>query len=147
MKFNEYSLKLSSTGENLLVAEISSSMLGDLNKSKIEEVLDKCIQIPKDLIEEAKLGNTDKFQKYLKTPAVGVMIKLNKFCRFFNDCVMADRRLCNTKNVALSKKSIPICWEHGEPTKVGTILSSEEEFSTLIVHYFNEKRIGVISMD
>lgn len=140
MLFNEYALKLSSTGEVFIIAEISNESISHLNRSGIEVILDRCMKVPKDIIEEAKLGNTDKFQKFLKTPPIGIMIKLNLTCRLFDDCTMSDKIKCNTK-----KSELPVCWEFGKPSKVGSELSSEEDFASQCVHFWNNKAIVVIT--
>jgi hypothetical protein len=125
-----YKIRLN-TGEELKVVEIRADELPQ-DCSKIQIILDKCSRIPREIVEEAKLGHSQRFNPYLKANPSGVLIKFDKICRLIDHCIMADKRICKTSNF----KKMPVCWEFGK--KEDVVLSPDEELATKIVHFWKE---------
>lgn len=116
-----YSLELS-TGESLDVLEIELDGTDELDG----EIARLCTTMPREVLEEAKVGHTSPFEKLLRTPPVGALLRLNGLCDQIDDCPLANRSKCVTSNVR-GKTRFPSCWDHG----VGTL-------NTEVVHAWRD---------
>lgn len=132
-----YKIKLN-TGELLTIVEIGEHELPQ-DCSRIQSVLDKCPRIPREIIEEAKLGHSQRLNPYLRTNPLRIL-KFNKLCRLIDHCVMADKKICTTVN-----KNFPVCWEFGN--EEDEILKEEENLATKIFHFWKEGAIVVIVVE
>lgn len=130
MQAFEYSLNLS-TGEKIDVLEIPLKALDSWSKRAFQDpiafksmsgILSLCTTATHQAMEDAKIGYTKPLERLLKTPPIGILIKLDRpVCMSISDCAMADRKKCTTKF-----DKFPECWDYaldveGDFTEVVTI--------------------------
>ena len=96
----EYSLELV-TGETIDVLEIESDDLSSIS----DPVMDLITVMPRQVLEEAKIGYTRPFERLLRTPPVGALIRLDARCDQMSTCPMRNAAACVT-----SHKKLPDCW-------------------------------------
>jgi hypothetical protein len=141
MELNEYSILLN-TGERFEIVEIRKDQITNIDLSL---VLDKCPVIPREIVEEAKLGHSKRFQLLLNTNPIGSLMKFKKpNCRLINNCAMADKKICLTTNVNNKSGNFPECWEFTNDIDT-EFLDESSELITKIVHLWKMNKYVIIS--
>jgi hypothetical protein len=142
---NEYSIKLRSTEEIIQITEINKQAFDQFknNLKPIQNLITKCSFVPTEILQEAKMGHTDRFQKCLNISPVGCLVQIdNPICKLIYECGMADINKCQTKNVSRNKGKFPLCWEY--QTNSDDIY---KYVSSIIVHAWREGKYIVIEID
>jgi len=141
---NEYSIRLKSTGEVIHITEINKFVFDQVknNIKSIQKLIEKCSFVPTEILQEAKMGHTDRFQKYLNTQPMGCLIQIDKpICKLINDCGMADINKCHTKFISNNRGKFPICLEYS------TDSIELKDLSWIIVHAWREGNYIIIEVD
>lgn len=122
---DEYELTLK-TGEHIEVSEFAFERIPSLapiaDLIPFADVLRGCAVLSRESVEAAKMGHDLELRKTVRDPLAGLLKVLRPECVHIGDCIMADRRVCTSKNVT-GKRRIPPCWEHaseGELQQVAT---------------------------
>jgi hypothetical protein len=144
----EYVLRLG-TGETISVCELNPESVDGLVDERVlrslEASLDRCARVPKVALEEAKRGHTKKLEACLRTPPIGAMLKLDRpVCKHIMDCVMADKRVCSTRNVSESGGAFPLCWEYSSESEDQDVRTAAESIMNCVVHAWRNGRTVLI---
>lgn len=139
----QYSITLD-TNEQIEVFELDSDretvLLNELIIKSLEHVLEHCSYVTRKSIENAKKLFSKELSELLRTPPIGILIKLNMECSQINDCPMSSHKECSTKNVTKKHGRFPICWTY----EIKTALSDTETImaNDLANHIFQAWRSG-----
>lgn len=150
MQIFEYSLKLG-TGETILITEVpvgamNSSVQQAFNNPRSLEmvfsIIALCTKVPRQVLEDAKIGYTKPLENLLRTPPAGALMKLDyPVCANINDCIMAT-----DKCTARAGMKNPECWEYS-PTnhdlEIDTITA--KEIARTVVMAWRDGRHVIIS--
>lgn len=137
----EYSITLD-TGERVDVLELDPATCDALRPGPVAEALDwilsRCTRASRAELEDAKGGWCGPLQDALGTPPLGCLLKMrDPACSLVDECGIADRARCTTRNVGKGLGLFPVCWEPVAP-RAGADLAWR------IVHAWKEGRWVVI---
>lgn len=146
--FLEYKIKLEN-GEVVEIAEVKNSRISKFlshGDDTIIPIVNRCSYASREVVEEAKYGYAGRFQRRLKTPPYGVLMKLDETCRLIHSCAMADEKACSTKNTTKKKGKFPECWEFNvSPGGVQLpFLDDAGDLATQIVHFWRQGKYVII---
>jgi hypothetical protein len=140
----QYSLQLN-TGESIEVFEIDYDreilLKNDDIKPALSTIFGHCSYVTRESIEEAKQHYSKKLCELLRTPPLGILMKLSMKCSYINNCPMSSHKECSTKNVSKKRGKFPICWTYETKEE----LSSEQTLivNDIINHVFQAWRNGL----
>lgn len=135
----EYSISLS-TGERVDISEYDSGrfpVLEDVVAMRpVLDVLQRCAVMSREDVESAKRGWDAAFRVAMRDPVAGLLKILRPDCVHVGSCIMADRKVCTSRNVSGAKR-IPPCFEHNSEGEVQRLMTS-------IVFAWTEKRRVIV---
>lgn len=139
----EYILTLS-TGETIEVSEYDSGRFPILESAPdmapVLDVLQRCAVMTRDDVESAKRGWDAALRIALRDPLSGLLKILRPDCVHTGSCIMADKRVCTTRNVS-GRKRIPPCFEHNSDEQVRHLMSS------IVMAWAAKRRVIVVVPD
>ena len=156
MQIFEYSLKLG-TGETIDVAEIAMGALDAWSKQAFDDqaagksiagILLLCTKVPRQAVEDAKIGYAKPLERLLRTPPAGALLKLDRpACANISDCAMADAHKCTTLFASVSVK-FPECWDYdlASGSNFTDPMAAAQEVAKTIVMAWRDGRHVVISV-
>lgn len=108
-EFNDYSMEISS-GETLKIVEIIPELVSIEEFNKLPKHIHSLIpQVPKEIMESAKIGDDRQFIKLLKTQPIGCLLKIEKKrCVHSKNCAMYDEYPCT---ISIKRKYLNLCWD------------------------------------
>lgn len=145
-EFLEYNIDLS-TGENIKIAEFDSVTNKFIwnHEEELHELLNIITKCNRKTIEDAKKGYSKDFEKSMKAPPYGCLLKLKKpICSEKNDCVSYKPKTCTTKNIKKKLGQFPDCWNFWFEDEVPYQIRL---FANRVIHYWREGFYVVIVHD
>jgi hypothetical protein len=145
----EYRINLH-TGESIEISELDVEVVEELRMPEVleatAEIIKLCSKMPREIVEEAKLGHSKNFTSLMKTPPVGSMMKLpSPICAMIRDCAIADKRKCTTRNISNQIGKFPICWEFKPPKLTeDDVIPRAQSLAFAIVHAWREGRYVIL---
>lgn len=149
MQILEYELDLS-TGERLSFCELDLELVPELGNDDLRLalsfILGLCTHIDKGVVEKAKRGDVKPFERLLRTPPYGCLLKLDRpVCSQIRSCASAKARECTTKNLVRKIGKFPFCWTYNLPEGTPESVSlSAQYIASHIVGAWKEGRYVII---
>jgi len=140
---DEYALTMK-TGERIDVSEFAFERVPALasvaDLVPFGDVLRGCAVMSRDGVEAAKMGWDAELRRTVKDPIAGLLKLFRPECVHVGTCVMADRRVCTSKNVT-GKRRIPPCWEHSSEGVLQEVVNS------IVLAWAAKRRVIVVVPD
>lgn len=140
---DEYALTLK-TGERIDVSEFAFERIPVLSSLEallpFGDVLRGCAVVSREGVEAAKMGWDAELRRTVKDPLAGLLKVVRHECAHVGDCIMADRRVCTSKNVT-GKRRIPPCWEHASEGDIQEVLTA------IVLAWAAKRRVIVVVPD
>lgn len=139
---DEYVLTLA-TGERIEVSEFAFERIPVLASADLllhGDVLRGCAVMSRDGVEAAKMGWDVELRRTVKDPIAGLLKVARPECVHIGTCIMADRRVCTSKNVT-GKRRIPPCWEHSSEGELQQVMTA------IVLAWASRRRVIVVVPD
>ncbi len=103
---HSYKIRLS-TREFINITEFIETPL-------LDRILDLCTKMPREIIEEAKMGYDTNFKKLLGRDPKSCLGILDASCDLKSECQMFNSSECSSKFLRRGKPSFPICFHFND---------------------------------
>lgn len=149
MRILEYEITLS-TGERLTISEFDPDVIPELHDEEVRKacasVLKLCSYMSRAVVEGAKRGDLKPFERALKTPSYGCLLKIDTpECSEVRSCIFVKSKECTTKYQIKKLGKFPICWSYRVPSGYSQSLTiSAQILATSIVNEWREGRYVII---
>lgn len=155
MHRTEYELLLS-TGETVRLMELDPDAVEELRSPEILEAVSSILlivpKVPRDVLEEAKMGHTKRLEQVMGTPPLGLLMKMERpICAEIRTCATADIRACTTRNLNRKEPIIgrfPMCWEFSVDKKKHNIkvaVAARALASCIINAWREDRRVLIVA--
>jgi hypothetical protein len=142
----DYSITLS-TNERIDIIEIDVNTVPGLDDPDVASALplSRCMNLTRDIIEDAKRGNDRIFRDLFRSPLSGLMKVEPHICRLHKDCVFYNKRNCSARMIE-GRHHLPICWEYESPAH----LNDEKRFlvsmigTEIVLAWANDQVVVII---